>query len=194
MLEGTQSLQLNVSRAQLSTLLAEAGLRSAVVPVSLDGAPVSLDVRRGVRSEYGNCPLPVANTIRAQVNGPPPPTADNGNCVMLAQRPVPTARIPDGLDTTLVAELALELTGMSPNQARDFRRVLGWHAMLAIAPPRFLRSYDTVSVGDAPAMLMISGGRRGPSYTLAWVNGDMVYTLTGYGSPSDAVRLAGSVR
>jgi hypothetical protein len=41
-------------------------------------------------------------------------------------------------------------------------------------------------------MLMITGGRRGPTYELAWVGDGVVYTLTGYGSSADAVSLANS--
>jgi hypothetical protein len=42
-------------------------------------------------------------------------------------------------------------------------------------------------------MLVITGGRRGPTYALVWVQGGVVYTLTGYGSSADAVPLAKSL-
>jgi hypothetical protein len=134
----------------------------------------------------------VANSIQNQINGPPPPSVDNGDCVIFGETPLAASLAPAALDTGSVLEIALELTGMSPNQARDFRQLFNWRAALALAPPRFVRSYDIVTVGGARAMLMTTGGRRGPTYLLAWVDGSTVYTLTGYGSSVDAVPLASS--
>jgi hypothetical protein len=84
--------------------------------------------------------------------------------------------------------------GMSPNQARDFQRVFGWRGALSMSPPRFVRSYEVTRVGDRDAMLFITGGRRGPTYALAWTADGIVFTLTGYGSSADAVPLANSAR
>jgi hypothetical protein len=135
----------------------------------------------------------VANTIQAQIQGPPPPSTDNGNCIVLTETPLAAVTLPSALDTAAVMTIALELSGMSPNQARDFRRLFGWSSAITIAPPRFMRSYELTSVGGAPAMLMITGGRRGPTYVLAWVRDGVVFTLTGYGSSADAASLAASV-
>jgi len=191
---GAQTVGARVNRGQLTTLLAEAGRRGADARVdpSIDGASVTLAVPRGVRVQYGNCPAPIANTLQNQIQGPPPPSADNGSCVILTEVPVATSAVPAALDTTAVLEIALELMGMSPNQARDFQRLFGWRAAVAMSPPRFMRSYEVVPVGDNQGMLMITGGRRGPTYVLAWVADGLVYTLTGYGSSADAVSLAKS--
>lgn len=189
---GAHSTSARVSAAQLRTLLGEAGSAVDSVPMSIDGAPVSVTVPAGVRVAYGNCPAPQANTLAAQLNGPPPPTAQNSSCVVLTETPEPAVRAPPALDTAAVVELALELTGMSPDQARDFRRLFSWRESLVLAPPRFMRSYEMVHVGGAPAMLIVTAGRRGPAYELAWVDTGVVFALTGYGSPGDAVPLAAS--
>jgi hypothetical protein len=146
-----------------------------------------------VRAEFGNCPAPLANTIQAQIQGPPPPSTDNGNCIVLTETPLAAISVPATLDTSAVMTIALELSGMSPNQSRDFRRLFGWPSAMTIAPPRFMRSYEITSVAGAPAMLMITGGRRGPTYVLAWVRDGIVFMLTGYGSSADAASLAASV-
>jgi hypothetical protein len=57
-----------------------------------------------------------------------------------------------------------------------------------------MRSYELRTVGGNRAMLMITAGRREPTYTLAWVRDDIVYALAGYGSSGDALPLAESVR
>ena len=190
---GTQRVSARVKRSQLRTLLAEAGRRSDVVPDAVDGQPIVLTIPSGVRAEYGNCPKPVANTLQNQINGPPPPSADNGSCVIVTETPPAVSATPAGLDTAAVLEIALELTGMSPVQARTFRQLFDWPSAIALSPPRFVRSYDVVSVGRGRGLLMTTGGRRGPTYVLAWVDGGIVYTLTGYGSSADAVPLANSV-
>jgi hypothetical protein len=107
--------------------------------------------------------------------------------------PVASVTVPAALDTAAIMELGLEVAGMSPNQARDFRRLFAWPAAAVVSPPRGTRSYEVVRVGNSDAMLVITGGRRGPTYALAWTQGGVVFTLTGYGSSADAVPLAKSL-
>lgn len=193
-LVSAQTLAARINRDQLVTLLAEAGRRDVVVNPSVAGANLRIDVPRGARVQYGNCPAPVAATLQNQINGPPPPSTDNGSCVILTQMPMAVATQPASVDTAAVLEIADELMGMSPNQGRDFQRVFGWRAALSMSPPRFVRSYEVVRVGDRDAMLFITGGRRGPTYALAWMADGIVFTLTGYGSSADALPLANSAR
>jgi hypothetical protein len=190
---GAHSASARVDRGQLRTLLNEAGFARTPLPASLDNASISFASPRGVRAQYGHCPEPVANTLQAQIQGPPPPSPDNGNCVALTETPLAVVAAPAGLDTSAVMTIALELLGMSPNQAHEFRRLFPWPAALSLSPPRFMRSYELVTVHRAPAMLMITAGRRGPTYVLAWVEGGRVFTLSGYGSSADAVPYAQSV-
>ena len=190
---GAHGLSTKVNRGQLRTLFTEAGLRAHSVDASVDGAPIALATPRGIRVEYGNCPAPVANTLANQINGPPPPSTDNGNCVILTETPVASVTVPAALDTAGVMEIALELSGMSPSQAREFRSLFDWPAAITLAPPRFMRSYEMVNIGGTKGMLMMTGGRRGPTYELAWVKSGVVCTLSGYGSSADAVPLATSL-
>jgi len=190
---GEQRVEAAVNPRQLQTLLTQAGSLRAAVPPSLDGARVTFAASRGVRVQYGNCPAAAANTIQGQINGPPPPSADNASCVAITEVPIASVTLPAALDTAAIMELALEVAGMSPNQARDFRRLFSWPAAAVMSPPRGIRSYELVRVGDADAMLVITGGRRGPTYALAWVRDGVVFTLTGYGSSADAVPLARSL-
>jgi hypothetical protein len=190
---GEQHVEGAVNPRQLERLLVQAGNGRAAVPRALDGARVAFAAARGVRVQYGNCPAPAANTIQGQINGPPPPSADNASCVAVSEVPIASVTIPAGLDTASIMELALEVAGMSPNQSRDFRRLFPWPAAAVISPPRGARSYELARVGDTDAMLVITGGRRGPTYALVWVRDGIVFTLTGYGSSADAVPLAKSL-
>jgi hypothetical protein len=190
---GAQTTGARANRRQISTLFVEAGRRELRVDPSVEGAPLSLTVPRGVRAQFGNCPPPIQNTLQTQIQGPPPPSTDNANCVILTEMPQAVLAMPAALDTSAVLGIAVELMGMSPNQARDFQRLFGWRGAIAMSPPRFVRSYEVVDVGGRSGMLMITGGRRGPTYVLSWMADGVVYTLTGYGSSADAVALAKSV-
>jgi hypothetical protein len=107
---------------------------------------------------------------------------------------VANASLPRDLATDELTTIALELSGMSPNQATAFRRVADWQAAITLALPRGMRSYDTLSVRGAPAMLINTGGRRGPTYALIWARGGIVFMLSGYGNPAEAPALAESVQ
>jgi hypothetical protein len=190
---GAHRVMATVNRDQLRTLFLQAG-RPATIPESLNGTVVTLGRLRGVRVKYGHCPAPIANTLQGQIQGAPPASTENGDCVILTEMPGAEVKVPSGLDTASVMEIALELNGMSPNQARDFRSLFDWRSALAIAAPRAMRSYQMSDVAGVRAMLMISAGRREPAYSLVWARDGIVYTLAGYGGSGDAVPLAASVR
>ena len=191
---GAHAMNVKVNRAQIETMLAEAGRRNAQVPGSIDGTILRTQTPRAIRVQYGNCPAPVANTIQNQINGPPPPSTDNANCVIFTQTPVTSTVVPPGLNIGELATIALELSGMSPNQTHDFQRAFDLKSTLSMSLPRGIRSYDAVQINARPAMLIITGGRRGPTYQLMWASGGTVFTLAGYGSSADAVPLASSAR
>jgi hypothetical protein len=189
---GARIVSATVNLGQLRTLLVQAGRPDARLPETINGAVVTIKTPRGIRVQYGNCPAPVANTIQSQIQGPPPPTTDNGNCVVLTETPLASIATPAGLDVDLLVEIALQLAGMSPNQTAEFQRRFDAKATLSMSLLRSMRSFDTLAVNGTRGMLLNSGGRRGPTYELVWVENGMVCTLTGYGSSADAVPLAKS--
>ncbi|MDB4878353.1 MAG: putative transrane anti-sigma factor [Gemmatimonadetes bacterium] len=190
---GARSVEMTVDRDELRTILMEAGQSAASLPASIQGAHLALRTPRAIRAQYGNCPVPVANTIQAQIQGPPPPSTDNGNCVVLVQSPRAAGDVPPGLEMDRLTEIALELAGMSPKQAHAFQSLVHWQSAVVLSLPRAMRSYDVVTVQGVPGMLMNTGGRRGPTWALIWEKDGTVYELTGYGSSADALPLANSV-
>jgi hypothetical protein len=190
---GAHSVAMTVDRAQLQTIMNEADNAAARVPSSLQGARVELRSPRAVRAQYGHCPAPVDNTLQGQIQGPPPPSTDNGDCVVLIESPPTSAVGPPGLDMQRLTGIALELAGMSPTQRQAFERMFRWQAALSMSMPRFMRSYDSVTVDGAPAMLLNTAGRRGPTYELLWTRDGTVFSLAGYGSSAEAVPLASSL-
>jgi hypothetical protein len=190
---GAHSTEATVNRAQLKTIFTEAGLPKVTPPQSVDGAMVTVRAPRAIRAQYGNCPVPVANTLQNQIQGPPPPSTDNGNCVILIESSIVSADVPPALDTRLLVEIALEIAGMSPDQAQTFQKLFDWKTALSLSMPRGTRSYQTVTVNGTQGMLVNTAGRRGPTYALIWAKNGMVYSLVGYGSSADAVPLASSI-
>lgn len=190
---GARTVDLPVDRVQLRTILDEANERRIATPASLDGTSLQIHTPRAMRVQWGNCPAPAARTIQGQLQGPPRPSADNASCLMLTESPPASVRSPAALDVAQLVDIGLELAGMSPTQERAFQTAVDWRSALALSLPRGIRSYDMVTVRGGPAMLINTGGRRGPTYALVWRDGSLVYVLAGYGNPGDAVALANSV-
>jgi hypothetical protein len=189
---GAHDIAMTVNLSQLQTIFREAGNASITLPASLNGERVTIRTPRAVRAQYGHCPAPVANTLQGQIQGPPPPSTDNGDCVVLIESPPTSADLPSGLDMQQLVAIGLELSGMSPNQRQAFQKMFGWQSALSMSMPRFMRSYDSVTVNGTPGMLLNTAGRRGPTYELFWTKNGTVYSLAGYGSSADAVPLADS--
>ena len=191
---GVHEVRVVINPAQLRTTFIQAGLGRAPAPASLAGATVAFTTPRAIRAQYGKCPEPVANTIQAQIQGPPPPSTDYGTCLVVTQTPATTATLPNGVDMAKLVDIAVQLSGMSPNQAQSFQVRFDWHTALSMSLPRSMRSYDTVDVAGAKGMLFNTASRRGPTYTLIWARDGTVYALAGYGSSADALPLATSIR
>jgi hypothetical protein len=189
-----RAMSMTVDRSLLRTVLAQAGRANVTVPAAIDGATLSIDTPPAITARYGRCPEPEPATVQSQIANRPPPTTDHSDCIVLLERPVATAQAPAGLDMTQLISIALEVAGMSPDQTGAFQTSFDSPAALTLTLPRFMRSYDVVQVGGAPAMRLTFGGRRGPTYQLIWTRNSRVYSLTGYGSPADALPLAQSIR
>lgn len=191
--QGGHAVDMSVDRAKLQQIFDEAGRHDLVLPSNLDGAPVTLKIPRSVRAQYGNCPVP-PSTISGQIDGPPPPSADNSDCLIATEGPTSIVNSPAGLDVQQLVEIGLELSGMSPNQTQQFLKNVDWKSTLSLAMPRFMRSFETVQINGAQGVLVNTLGRRGPTYMLIWVRDGMAYSLTGYASATDAAALAHSLQ
>ncbi|HKF52958.1 MAG TPA: hypothetical protein VKB26_11645 [Candidatus Acidoferrales bacterium] len=189
---GVHAFTLNVDRARLQAILQEAGRPELTLPQSVDGAAVEVKIPREVRARYGTCPGQPSAT--ADVATPTPSTMQYDDCVILNEGPSPTVNAPANLDLRQLAEVGLELAGMTPSQAQEFLHNVDWKATLGVSVPRYMRSYETVKVNGVQGTLLNMAGRRGPTYTLLWTKNGTVYSLTGYGNSGDAVSLANSLQ
>ncbi len=193
---GAHAINLTVDRSRLQAIFTEAGHPDLVVPQSLEGAAVAVQIPRAVQVQYGTCPTPTTatNAIASNVTGPPAASTQFSDCVRLRQGPSPVVNVPQGLDIEHLAEIGLEVAGMNSTQSHDFLQTVDWKSTLSMTVPRFLRSYQAVKVNGAQGTLLTLAGRRGPGYTLIWVKNGIAYSLVGFGDSSQAVDLASSLK
>lgn len=189
---GAHAFTLTVDRSRLEAILKEAGRPDLVVPAAIDGTTVAVKIPRTLRARYGECPG--RRSATANIATPTPNSTAYNTCVVLAEGPSPQVNMPSGLDLGQLAEIALEVAGMTPAQARQFLQTVNWKETLGVYIPRFMRSYEMVKVDGTDGTLLDLGGRRGPTYILIWAKNGMVYSLTGYGDSGSAVTLADSLK
>lgn len=193
---GAHKVDMTVDRSRLQAIATEAGHPELVLPSSLDGANLGVEIPRSVHAQYGTCPGPANATsaIASNITGPTPATTQYSDCIRLREGPTPVVNMPAGLNVGELAQIGLETAGMSSDQASDFLQTIDWKATLTLAVPRFLRSYETVRVNGTRGTLLTMAGRRGPGFALIWTNNGVVYSLTGFGDSSQAVELADSLK
>jgi|HubBroStandDraft_6_1064221.scaffolds.fasta_scaffold11663_5 hypothetical protein len=193
---GSHKIDVSVDRARLQAIATEAGHPDIVLPQSLDGATVGVQVPRSVQMQYGTCPTAAnaSQVVADNITGPTPTTTQYSDCVRLREGPTPIVNMPSSLDVAGLAQIGLETAGMTPAQASDFLHTVDWKAVLTLSVPRSLRSYQTVRVDGTDGTLLSMAGRRGPGYALIWTKNGIVYSLTGFGDSSQAIGLADSLK
>jgi hypothetical protein len=190
---GKHEFNLTIDLPRLQAIVKEAGRTDLSLPQSLDGANVSVQMSRNVRAQYGDCPAPPS--AAANIATPPPPSsAQYSDCIVLTQGPSPAVNVPPGLDVSQLAQIGLELAGMTPDQVSQFLNTVDWKSTLGVSIPRFMRSYQVVGVNGVKGTLLNTAGRRGPNYTLLWAKNGIVYSLTGFGDSANAVSIADSLQ
>jgi hypothetical protein len=189
---GAHAFHMAIDRARLQDILDQAGRTDLILPASLDGATFSVQVPRSVHTAYGNCPHHDAEN--GQQPPVPSPTVAT-NCVFLIQAPSPTVNVPENLNLQQLAETALQLTGMSPTQARQFSQTVDWRSTLVLPVPSSVQSYESVAVDGVQGTMMQTNTRRGngPSYAVIWVKGGIIYALFTTGDSNSALQLANSL-
>jgi hypothetical protein len=184
--EGEQSFQMAIDRDRVQAILNEAGRSDLTLPASVNGATIAVHVPPVVAERYGTCPS------RQNQQG----EADFRDCVELVQVPSPTVSVPRDLNIEQLAEVGLQLAGMTADQAHAFCQTVDWTSTLVLPLPRFIHSYQTVEVNGVQGTLINLPG-RGPEhllgYNLVWVKDSVIYSLTGFGNPVEAVPLAESL-
>jgi predicted anti-sigma-YlaC factor YlaD len=179
-----------VNRGEAQALINEMGRSDLQLPASLDGATISVDIPTGVVSVYGDCPQ-----FQPMAEGGPR-RAFSTDCVMLTQVPSPSVNTPPDVNVAALAEIALQITGMSAEEARAFSRTIDWTSTLVLPIPRNAVVNQEVSVDGVTGQLLAYGDpdeERG-YYTIVWAKDGLLYSLSGYNGPAQGLALANSLR
>jgi hypothetical protein len=189
---GGAGFEIVVDRARAQAILDQAGRGDLQLPASLEGAVITVDIPTGVSAAYGHC----EGLSEPEEEFDPPRWTRVQDCFLLAQVPSPTVSAPPDLDVAQLAEVGLQFTGMTPDEARAFSQTVDWTTTLVVPIPRYGHDYRQVSVDGVSGNLIYRRSDDGvpAHYTLLWVKNGIVYALTGFGGPGEALSLANSLR
>ena len=187
------AFSMTVDRAKAQALLDEAGRSDLVLPESVDGAEISVSIPSAVSAAYGTCPKPNADSSE----GGEGIERRFPDCVILAQIPSPDVSAPADLDINRLAQIGLEFTGMTSEEAAAFTSTVDWTSTLVVPIPSNAANYEQVSVDGVTGTLIQRRSRDGEPSTFAlfWVRDGIIYAISGRGTNSEqALEMANSLR
>jgi hypothetical protein len=187
---------MTIDRAKAQALLDEAGRGDLVLPESVDGAEISVEIPASVSAAYGTCPKPQADTSKANDEHEQIPGRRYPDCVILAQIPSPSVNAPASLDVDQLAQIGLEFTGMTAEEAAAFTSTVDWTSTLVVPIPSNAATYEQVTVDGVTGTLIQRSSREGEPTTFAlfWVKDGIIYAISGRGSNSGlAIEMANSL-
>jgi hypothetical protein len=187
---GASSFELTVDRAKAQALLDEAGRSDLILPDSIDGAVISVSIPSSVVAGYGTCPDPSeADSNRTGSMGRNYP-----DCIMLSEIPSPIVSAPPEVDVAQLAQIGLEFTGMTSEQAAAFVETVDWTSTLVVPIPKNAATYEQVSVDGVTGTLIQRPSDDMPQFVLLWVKDGIVYSIGGLGTNSQqAIDMANSM-
>lgn len=182
--DGT-AFELNINRERAQALLDEAGHNDLQLPASLDGAPIQVNVPSSVTALYGDCPQ-----FNPDQGKPEDGEGSTGRryfkCVFVTQIPSPTVNTPPDLDVQKLAEIGLQFTGMTAEEAHNYAQTVDWASTLVVPLPNNGASYTQVNVDGVTGNLIERPGDDAPQYALVWVKDGIIYAVSGLGTNSQA--------
>lgn len=187
--EGMTPNQINVSsgaaftftvdRTKAQALLDEAGRGDLVLPDSVDGAEILVNIPAAVSVGFGTCPKPgsevAGNTEQSTIENRYP------DCVIFAQIPSPNVNAPEDLDIEALAQIGLEFTGMSAEEAQAFTSTVDWTSTLLIPIPQYASVNEQVEV-DGVTGTLVQRFVDGPQFVLLWAKEEILYAISGLGT------------
>ena len=179
---------IDVTKAQ--ALLDESGRTDLKLPTDINGSVVSVTVPASIRADYGSCPDPTATDTNP--NGSM--SRQYPDCVILSEIPSPVVSAPANVNVAQLAQIGLEFTGMSNDQAAAFTQSVDWTSTLVVPIPKNAAKYDQVSVDGVTGTLIQRPAGDAPQFVLLWVKNGIIYAIGGLGTNSQqAIDMANSM-
>ncbi len=195
-ISGVHAFHLTLDRGRLQDVLDQAGRPDLLLPATIDGATVSVQVPRAVAVQYGACKKGEQESTDQTPRAAASSSSNTNPCLVVIQAPSPTVNVPSDLNIQQLAEIALQLAGWSPVKAREFCQSVDWKSTLVLPIPRAVESYETVTVNGVRGTLLQfpNPNNQRPSFALIWIDNGVIYNLIGHGDPTSAVQLASSLQ
>jgi hypothetical protein len=181
---------LTVDRAKAQALLDEAGRSDLVLPQEIDGATISVNVPASAIVDFNACPDPATSDSPTGASA----NTDYPDCIVLAEMPSPTVDAPPSLDVAQLAQIGLEFTGMTSDQAAAFTQTVDWTSTLVVPIPKNASTYREVSVDGVSGYLIQRPSNDAPQFVVLWIKDGILYSIGGLGTNSaQAIDLANSL-
>ncbi len=186
------AFEFKIDRAQAQALIDESGRSDLKLPASVDGAVVKADIPAAVTASYGTCPKLTKTEDPDMAGSAGRRYAD---CVTFVQMPSPTVSTPPDLDLAQLAQLGLQFTGMTAEQAKEYSQTVDWASTLVIPIPQNGATYEKVAVDGVTGYLIQRPADDMPEYALVWTKDGVVYAIGALGADSaKAVALANAIK
>jgi hypothetical protein len=187
------AFSLTLDRTKAQSLLDAAGRSDLVLPESVDGADISVDIPASVSVAFGTCPKPGDSEVVTEESTVVRRYPD---CVILVEIPSPTVNAPASLDVDELARIGLEFTGMSPEEAAEFASTVNWTSTLVVPIPNNATTYEQVTVDGVTGTLIQRPDEEVTSkYVLMWVKDGIIHAISGRGTNSaQAIEMANSLK
>jgi hypothetical protein len=188
-----------IDRDKAQALLNEAGRGDLVLPQEVDGADVSVNIPSSVSIAFGTCPEPsndgeVEREMEREATTSGSPGRVYKDCIILAQIPSPEVSAPASLDIAKLAQIGLEFTGMTPEEAAQFTSTVDWTSTLLVPIPKNAATNQQVSVDGVTGTLIERPSDDAPQFALFWIKDGIIYTIGGLGNNSQkALEIANSL-
>ena len=188
-----------IDRAKAQALLNEAGRGDLVLPDEVDGTDVSVNIPSSVSFAFGTCPEPsneseAKREMKRETETSGSPGRAYKDCIIFAQIPSPEVSAPASLDIAKLAQIGLEFTGMTAEEAAQFTSTVDWTSTLLVPIPKNAASYQQVTVDGVTGTLIERPSDDAPQFALLWIKDGIIYTLGGLGSNSQrALEIANSL-
>lgn len=160
---GSGRLIVNVEDSR--AIMEMAGVDPALIPDTLEGAPVNVTIYSAVSQQWED--------------------------IVLLQSPSPLVEYPEDVDTIALGEALLKVLGMDTRQARRLARSIDWTNTVLLPVPSNIASFSEVEVDGVSGIALTSVNGRDTA--LMWQKDGIVYVLSGR-SVADLIEAANSLQ
>ncbi len=180
------SLTFTINQEKAQAILNEAGRTDLQLPASIHGKDVTITIPTRINALYGTtCPSGEDDAAATELS--------YEDCIVLAEIPSPTVNAPAELNVNQLAQIGLEFTGMSTEEAAAYAASVDWTTTLVLPIPSHA-SYQDVSVDGVTGTLIEQFyGKNKQGYSLVWVKDGVIYSISGQGDSAKALLMANSI-